>query len=206
MNAAQSKLLGSLDSYWQTIVDGLVDELYTAYPSSRGDTRQAIGEMNGDPVTLTTKGYRVLVTMPDYYEFMDKGVHGKTSSYVENSGSPFSYTDKYPNIDAIREFMNKRSISKLRQREKSTSKPAKKGRKLKRGGTRKNTKSGRSNDLESRLKTIAFLIARSIYNKGLKASHFYSNVINDDQLRKFEDRLKDEFGDYIVSIVRIEQK
>lgn len=202
MREVQSKLLDSLDSYWQTIVDGLVAELYKAYPNSRGDTRQAIGAMNGDPISLSSQGFTVTVAMPDYYEFLDQGVHGKTSSYAENSGSPFRYTDKMPSIKSMRQFMLNRGITKMRSRPANKTTSTKSKRKLKRGGARKNTTSGRKNDLESRLNSIAFAIAKSIFNKGTKASHFYSNVINDKQIKDFEGQLLNEFSGYVVSVVK----
>ena len=205
MTELQTKLLGSLDSYWQTIVDKLVAELYAAYPNSRGDTRMAVGAMNGDPISLTTAGFNVLIAMPDYYEFMDKGVQGTKSTYSESSGSPFKYRNKYPNIGAIRDWMYKRSITKLREGNKSATKIARPTT-LKRSKRKKNTTSGRKDELESRLRLIAFLIARSIFEKGLKASNFYSNVINDKEILDFEQRLLDEFGDFITEIVRVENK
>ena len=100
--------------------------------------------------------------------------------------------------------MKNRGISKLRPRAKVKS--AKKSGRLKRDSQRKNTRAARSADLESRLRSIAFAIAKSIFNKGLEATNFYSNVINDPQLRKFEARLLDEFSDYVVDIVRVENK
>jgi len=205
MTELQTKLLGSLDAYWQTIVDKLVDDLYKAYPGSSGDTRLAIGAMNGDPISLTTSGFKVLVAMPDYYEFMDKGVKGTKSTYSESADSPFAYKKKYPNIGAIREWMNKNSITQLKQGNKSATKKPRAST-LKRSSRKSNTKSGKKDELESRLRLIAFLIARSIFEKGLKASNFYSNVINDKELIEFEQRLLDDFGDFITSIVKINNK
>lgn len=204
MNAIESRLFNSLLKYWQTIINGMRDELEIAYPMSSGATASQIGTLNDKPITITSQGFQVTISMPDYYEFLDEGVKGAKSTYSKSSGSPFAYTDKMPPIDAMLKFMKNRGISKLRPRAKVKS--AKKSGRLKRDSQRKNTRAARSADLESRLRSIAFAIAKSIFNKGLEATNFYSNVINDPQLRKFEARLLDEFSDYVVDIVRVENK
>ena len=182
MNAAQSKLLGSLDSYWQTIVDDLVQSLYDVGRVASGVTAQNIGALNTDPVKLSAKGFNITITMPDYYEFLDEGVSGAKF----NKGiSRFRYTDKMPPIKAIRKFMLNRGINSPK---------------------RSNTTSGKRRDAESIRNGIAFAIARSIWAKGLKKTNFYSDVINDAKIKQFETQLLEQFGDYIVSIVRIEQK
>jgi len=204
MRKLQSKLFDSLMVYWQTVVNELREKLEDAYPMSSGATAAAIGTMNERPIQITSRGFKVSISMPEYYEFLDQGVHGKTSSYSKNSGSPFSYTNKMPPIDAIRKFMLNRGISKQRPREKQ--KISKKTTKVKRKQRAKNTRAGKRNDNEAVLDSIAFLIARSIFNKGLEATNFYSNVINDPELIKFEARLLTEFSEFITEIVRVENK
>jgi len=182
MKGLQDKLLASLDSYWQTIVDDLVQSLYDVGRVASGATAQSIGALNTDPVKLSTKGFNITIAMPDYYEFLDEGVSG--AKY--NKGiSRFKYTDKMPPIKAIRRFMLNRGINAAK---------------------RSNTTSGKRRDAEAIRNGIAFAIARSIYEKGLKKTNFYSNVINDDKLQQFEARLLDEFSDSIINIIRINNK
>jgi len=204
MRKLQSKLFDSLMLYWQTVVNELREKLEDAYPMSSGATASAIGTMNERPIQITSRGFKVSISMPEYYEFLDQGVHGKTSSYSKNSGSPFSYTKKMPPIDAIRKFMLNRGISKQRPRKKR--KLSKKSASVKRKSRKSNTRAGRKQDNESVLNSIAFAIAKSIFNKGLEATNFYSDVINDPELIKFEARLLTEFSEFITEIVRVENK
>ena len=189
-----------LTQHWQGVVNDLVKNLTEAYSGSSGLTRQSIGSLNKKPVEVTTRGFKISISMPDHYQFLDEGVHGKTSSYVENSGSPFKYTDKMPSIKSIRKFMLNRGITELEKSSSpKTTKPTT-GR-VQRKARRKNTQSGRKNAVESQLDAIAFLIARSIYEKGTKASHFYSDVINDKEILAFGQKVAAQYKDYILSVV-----
>jgi hypothetical protein len=211
MNALESKLFDSLLKYWQTIINGMVNELEDAYPLSSGATASKIGTLNENPIAITSQGFKVTISMPDYYQFLDEGVKGAKSTYSKSSGSPFAYTDKMPPVDAILKFMDNRGISdwsdiKSKTKLRKKVKAAKKSGRLKRNNQRKNTRAARSAGLDSLRRSIAFVIARSIFNKGLEATNFYSNVINDPQLIKFEARLLDEFSDYVIDVVRVENK
>lgn len=173
-------LFKSLDSYWQTVVDELVQSLKDANRYASGNTAQAIGDGNAQPVVTTVKGFKVTIAMPDYYEFMDEGVSG--AKY--NKGiSRFAYKDKMPPISAIRKFMAKRGID-----------PAKK----------KNTKAGKKRSDEEIRDGVAFAIARSIYEKGIQPTHFYSNVINDKKILAMEQMLLSKYSNYILDIIKVE--
>ena len=188
MNEMQNKLFDSLLEYWQQIIDKIVKELTIAYPGSSGNTRQAITIENVNPIGKTNTGYKVSLFMPDYYQFMDEGVSG--AKY--NTGiSRFRYKDKMPPISAIRRFMINRGINKFSDI------------KSKRGYSGTNTKSGKRRDAEDIRKSIAFVIARSIYNYGLDKTNFYSNVINDKELLAFEQKLIDEYGDFILDVIKV---
>ncbi len=180
MTEQQSKLYNSLTDYWQTIVDDLVQSLIDVGRYASGNTAQSIGAMNPIPITLTSTGFKVQISMPDYYQYIDEGVSGAKN----NTGiSRFKYTDKMPPISAIRKFMRNRAID-----------PAK----------RSNTKSGKRRDDEDIRNSIAFVIARSIYENGLKKTNFYTNVINDQKILDFEKRLLDQYTAYIIGIIKID--
>ena len=213
MSELQDRLLANLDSYWQKIVDDLVKELYIAYPGSRGDTRAAVGAGNAIPVSLTSQGFRIAISMPDYYQFLDEGVSG---AQFNKGISRFSYKQPFswknaPPISAILKFMYHRSITKPRpsNRNKFGRASWKKlfkasARKVTKEGSRSNTRAGRKRDAESIRNGIAFAIARSIWSKGLKKTNFYSNVINDKQLEVFERQLLEQYGEFILEIIRID--
>tara|TARA_R110000782_G_scaffold80857_2_gene160024 strand:+ start:919 stop:1461 length:543 start_codon:yes stop_codon:yes gene_type:complete len=180
MTKEQDMLFDHLLEYWQMTVDKFRDELARIYPMSSDRTASAIGAANQNPVTLNTNGFKVEVSMPDYYEYMDEGVSGAKN----NKGiSRFKYTNKLPPKKAILQFMDNRGIS---------------------GKSKSNTTSGKRRDAESIRNGIAYAIAYKIWRDGQKPTNFYSNVINDKQLLDFEAKLLEQFSDYVVSIVRVD--
>lgn len=185
MRKIQDKLFDSLLDYWQKVVDELEKNLYIANKVASGKTVQSIGELNQQPVTITASGFKVQISMPPYYQFIDEGVSG--AKY--NTGiSRFKYTNKMPPISAIRKFMLNRGISKF-----SDIKP-------KRNYSGTNTKSGKRRDAEDIRKSIAFVIARSIYNYGLDKTDFYSKAINDQTILDLEAELLAEFRKYVLNV------
>ena len=109
----------------------------------------------------TIKGDKVSFLSEDYGQFIDKGVKGAKSTYPESSASPFKYTTKQPPSSAF----DKWSIRK---------------------GIAPRDKQGRFVSRQS----LNFLIARSIYKKGIKATLFFT--------KPFERGL-DLYGDEIVA-------
>ena len=199
MTREQQILFNSLLGYWQSTINKFRLELEKAYPLSSGGTAAAIGEENANPITITANGFKVEISMPSYYEFLDEGVSG--AKY--NKGiSRFKYTDKMPPLSAMLTFMDNRGITKLKPKKKKPKEAEKAGR-LKRKNRPKNTKSGQKRDADSIRNAIAFAIAKSIFNKGLKPSRFYTNVINDQQQIDFEKQLLEQFDGYVLSVVRI---
>jgi len=91
--------------------------------------------------------YDILVQflMEDYGTFHDQGVKGAKSVYPQSSKSPFKYRNKMPPTRVFDQWVIKRKIAPR----------DKKGRFLSR-------------------KSLKYLIARSIFEKGLKATNFFS--------------------------------
>ena len=112
-------------------------------------------------LAYTIKGDKVSFVSEDYGQFIDKGVKGAKSTYPESSASPFKYTTKQPPSSAF----DKWSIRK---------------------GIAPRDKQGRFVSRQS----LNFLIARSIYKKGIKATLFFT--------KPFERGL-DLYGDEIVA-------
>jgi len=172
----QNKLYANLDKYWQTVVDDLVQSLKDVGRYASGNTAQAIGDGNAQPVAITANGFKITIAMPDYYEYLDEGVSGAKN----NTGiSRFKYTNKMP---PIRKFMLNRGINAPRS---------------------SNTKSGKRQDAEKIRNGIAFAIARSIFNNGTKRTDFYSNVINDKKLIAFEQMLLAQYSNYVIELIKI---
>jgi len=177
-----------LASYWQKIVDELTQNIKDAYPFSQGGTAAAIGENKANLIQITSQGYLITITMPDYYQFLDEGVSGAK----RNTGiSRFKYTNKMPPISAIRRFMLNRGINTFEDI------------KSKRGYRPKNTRAGKNRDAEEIRKSIAFVIARSIFENGLEPTNFYSSVINDNEIIEFEKKILVQYRKYILSMIDI---
>jgi len=107
------------------------------------------------------QGDKISFLSEKYGEFLDKGVKGSKSTYPESSASPFKYTTKQPPSSVF----DKWSIRK---------------------GIAPRDKQGRFVSRQS----LNFLIARSIKNKGIRATLFFT--------KPFERGL-DLYGDEIVA-------
>ena len=107
------------------------------------------------------QGDKISFLSEKYGEYLDKGVKGAKSTYPESSASPFRYTTKQPPSSVF----DKWSIRK---------------------GIAPRDKQGRFVSRQS----LNFLIARSIKNKGIRATLFFT--------KPFERGL-DLYGDEIVA-------
>ena len=107
------------------------------------------------------KGDKISFLSEKYGEYLDRGVKGSKSTYPESSASPFKYTTKQPPSSVF----DKWSIRK---------------------GIAPRDKQGRF----VRRQSLNFLIARSIKNKGIRATLFFT--------KPFERGL-DLYGDEIVA-------
>ena len=107
------------------------------------------------------QGDKISFLSEKYGEYLDKGVKGAKSTYPESSASPFKYTTKQPPSSVF----DKWSIRK---------------------GIAPRDKQGRFVSRQS----LNFLIARSIKNKGIRATLFFT--------KPFERGL-DLYGDEIVA-------
>ena len=107
------------------------------------------------------QGDKISFLSEKYGEYLDKGVKGSKSTYPESSSSPFKYTTKQPPSSVF----DKWSIRK---------------------GIAPRDKQGRFVSRQS----LNFLIARSIKNKGIRATLFFT--------KPFERGL-DLYGDEIVA-------
>jgi hypothetical protein len=84
--------------------------------------------------------------MEDYGLFQDQGVKGAKSTYGSAQGSPYKYKDKMPPISAFSQWAIKKGLDGVRN---------KKGQFVKR-------------------KSLQFALSRSIYEKGIPATKFFS--------------------------------
>lgn len=114
-------------------------------------------------------GYNAEFFMEKYGTYQDLGVHGVKSSYVENRKSPFRYTTKQPPTKAFNKWIK---IKGIKGRDKKT---------------------GRFITDQS----LKFLIARSIKNKGIRASLFFTKPF-EAGINKYGDEIAGGFADDIL--------
>ena len=116
--------------------------------SNRNDTKALYNSLGYD-IELTTKGAELGFSMEQYGEFQDKGVRGKSSS-AKAPNSPFKFGSGTGKKGGLTNSINKW---------------------VKRKGIQfRDKKSGRFLSYQS----TAFLISRSIYQKGIKPSLFFT--------------------------------
>jgi|9_EtaG_2_1085328.scaffolds.fasta_scaffold12220_4 hypothetical protein len=116
---------------------------------SQNDTRKLYNSLEYLPFRDGDK-IGVKFFMEQYGRFQDQGVKGTKSNYVENKNSPFSYRSSMPDPAIFEGYIKRKGI---------------KGRDKKTGRFITN-------------KTLQFLIARSIFQKGIKASMFFTKPFN----------------------------
>jgi len=97
-------------------------------------------------LNVSPNSFSLSFDMEDYGQFQDKGVRGAKSTYQSAAGSPYKYTNKMPPSSAFSQWVIKKGLDGVRD---------KKGRFVKR-------------------KSLQFAIARSIYNKGIPATKFFT--------------------------------
>jgi|TARA_B100000035_G_scaffold130173_1_gene110644 hypothetical protein len=114
-------------------------------------------------------GYNAEFFMEEYGTYQDMGVHGAKSSYIENRKSPFRYTTKQPPTRAFDKWIKTKGI---------------KGR---------DKKTGRFITDQS----LKFLIARSIKNKGIRATLFFTKPF-EAGINKYGDEIAGGFGDDVL--------
>ena len=101
----------------------------------------------------------------DYYgQFVDQGVKGAESTYPQSSNSPFKYTNKMPPSKAFDKWTVRKGIAPR----------DKEGKFLKR-------------------QSLNFLIARSIYKKGIRATLFFTKPFE-----KGQELFGDDFAEAVI--------
>jgi hypothetical protein len=109
------------------------------------------------------KDKKVSFLSEKYGEFLDKGVKGSKSTYPESSASPFRYRDKMPPPSAFDKWSIKSGIAPRDS----------KGKFIKR-------------------KSLNYIIANSIFRKGIRASLFFTKPF-EEALPLFEDEMLEGF-------------
>ena len=113
-------------------------------------------------VTETDAGFELALKVLDYYKFVDQGVRGAGSN-SKNKTSPYKYRDKMPPIKEILKWIKQKGSLKAsaEDQKRGLSKAQKSSRAL------------RAAAKKLKPKTLAFLIARKIQQRGLPYTGFW---------------------------------
>ena len=142
--------------------------------SSSGNLEGSIGyKLNEYPNSLNLE-----FSMLEYGSYQDEGVRGSKSSYPQSRNSRFSYSGGSKTIayfPSLDKWMVKKNLDGVRDAQ---------GRFISR-------------------KSLKYLIAKSIYEKGLRASNFFTRPFMDNYLKlpeEFIDAFQLDFDDFIDQI------
>lgn len=142
-------------------------------------------------VTATADRLDVGIGFDDYGMFVDKGVKGAESVYLESSQSPFQFKDKQPPTKVFAGATGWIARKAIIDRGAIRRETGKRGKALTKAVIAKN-------------KSLAFVIARSIRKKGIKAYHFSDAVTN--KRNEFIDKLAELVSADIIEKLKIEIK
>lgn len=139
-------------------------------------SRELYDSLDGK-VTFDDTRVNIDFTMEEYGLYQDKGVKGVKSNYVENRDTPFSY----------------KTSSNLIGVEAATGKL----------GNWAKSKRLRFRDVKGRYlsyKSIGFILANSIKNKGIKASMFFTKPFK-KAFENLDDDLREAYGKDVVDFL-----
>lgn len=139
-------LKASLETFRDAVISDAKRNLKAQDKVSSGKLYKSI---KGSEVEIYASGALYFeIEMPLYGFFVDKGVRGANAHYADaaTSGSPYKYTNKMPPPSKLDKWIVRKGI----------------GRK------------GKGKGKFTSRKSLQFLIARSIFDKGIKASLFFT--------------------------------
>lgn len=165
------------EEYFEFVVSDtvgkLVDELQRLDKDQPGELIQSIGENS----FVERKGTLITfqIGMEDYWKFVDEGVDGTEKKH--GSKYKFKNDGKPINLNAVKNFIAARGIKLNRK-----TIPKAKNKKIKKALKQIST--------DKALKQAMFAIGKSIKKKGIKPTHFYSNIVND----AFKTRIRNDLA------------
>ena len=183
-----SKELDFLETFFQTAIDKIVDNLSTMKDSkghnrfSSGVTAQEVGQPDNQQITEYATKWVVQIYMPYYYEFIDEGVSGWANEKKNTGRFKFKKNGRPIPREAILSFMRNRGIVYDGYQDD----------KKKKGVKSRQT-------IKDKLNQLAYIIGRSIKRKGTEGVPFYSSVMTEDFFKSFETNFLDVYGDKVLN-------
>lgn len=139
-----AKTQDALNKFAKYVVSQSKANLTRQKKNASGNLRNSLGY----DLKVSENSFSLEFIMAEYGMFIDEGVHGSKSSYLESKNSRFEFSGRFKTIPtkSIDKWVIKRGIK----------------------GTR--DEKGRFIDRQS----LKYVIAKSIYEKGIKASMFFT--------------------------------
>lgn len=162
---------GVLYSFGAQIVKGLQLELLSKKHNSTGNLSKSI---EFDVIEIKSGNWLFELRLADYYKYINEGVKGKNFTHTESVNSPYKYNLKYPPASAIGEWVGKKGIDFYE------TKVSKKGKSF------QSLKKRTGSEILGTIRTMQAII----FNRGVKATHFYNAVVNDETLDELRLALK----------------
>jgi hypothetical protein len=129
-------------------------------------------QVNVEPLGDTIS---VQLVMNDYWKYVDKGVKGRKSTYAESSASPFQYPASPKSSGG--KFQNSLQLWIAQKPIQVRTSPEQSGRQVRNINA-----------------SIAYAMRSSIIDKGIRATNFFSSVINEQSLQTLTDQLEMQLG------------
>lgn len=155
-----------------------------------------------EPLHIYKTGIVFELMLDSYYKYVDKGVKGKDSS-VKAPNSPYQYGNKLPPVSKLRQWISdkplsiKTSVDLIKRDSKGNPIINKKTGKI----MKKRPSTLEKQTIEGEIEKAAFLMAENIRRKGLRATNFYSSVVNEERFDKFRKEIAEAFKqDIIISL------
>jgi hypothetical protein len=168
------------------ILDTFGEKVVTELQGNLAKRTKTKGAGLGDTIKFTTKVmggvYVFELSLDYYYKFLDKGVRGtghfekgQSNTTMVGQGSPYQFKGKNLPKGVISKWFKGVVINRQRI-----------------GGTGAvNSKKGikRTKNIIKQKQLLSFLVGRSIASRGLRATKFYSDVINPSLIKQLESDL-----------------
>ena len=176
--------------YRADLIQDLRESLINANRDQPGDLLQSID----GSVEVEANNISFEIRMNDYWVFVDEGVDGTVTS----QGSQYKYkkAGKRIPLDAMKKFIAARGLSPAMSisRQRKVEKIAGKG-KL----SKKIKKAVKQINKKNALDSFAFAIGANIKKRGLRPTHFFTNVINES----LKDKLTKEISEALKKDIEI---
>lgn len=179
------------------LLNDLQENLVKSDAMATGNLYQSI---NFEPLKITKTGIMFELIMDSYYKYVDKGVKGKDSS-SKAPNSPYQFKDKRPPTNPIKEWLRTKGY---KPKEEFISESQQKRLEELSNITRKKSvlkKKLKKQTIDEIMTSFAIATAYNIQKNGLKATNFYSSVVNEERFEKFRKEIAEAFKqDVIISI------